>query len=265
MKKIQKSIIYMKLLLCEFIFFIFLTGCSSSPHLIEKYPDFLQRKEHISSIALCTDVLVVFDGVEPGVVIDIPLSLIVGDSILSIFKQELEKKNYHIGVVYPPAVGYSLAGDEIHYRVFETKKDYSLSTDSLKMMSAPFVVEDKFLALEDLWNKKDQHAGAVSVGDSSGNFEQNQEGEYLLYAYLEAHNVSATKRISEGLLTTILTLGTVTSSPTAKASLYYSLYDLKTSNVVLSDGRTMTGPDLTGNNIADLLEDMLEQIPAKGM
>lgn len=172
MKKIQKSNIHKKLLLCELIIFLFFVGCSSSPHLIEKYPNFLQRKDHISSIALCTDVLVVFDGVESGVVIDIPLSLIAGDSILSIFKRELEKKNYHIGKTYSPAVGYSLSGDEIHYRVFEDEEDYSLSTDSLKMMSAPFVIEDEFLELEDLWNKKDRQTDAVSAGDSSKNFEQ---------------------------------------------------------------------------------------------
>jgi len=265
MKKIHKLIVHRGLLLSGLITIILLTGCSSSPHLIEKYPDFLQRKDHISSIALCTDVLVVFDGVESGVVIDIPLSQTAGDSILSIFKRELEKKNYHVGEIYPPAIGYSLAGDEIHYRVFEDEADYSLSTDSLKMMSAPFVIEDEFLALEDVWNKKDGHAGAVSASDSSKNFGQYQQGEYLLYAYLEAQNVSVTKRIGEGLLTTVLTLGIVSSGPTAKASLFYWLYDLKTSNVVLSDGRIMTGPDLTGDNVADLLEKMLEEIPSKGL
>ena len=264
MKKIQKSKSHKKSFLFGLIIFLFFGGCSSSPHLIEKYPDFLQRKDHVSSIALCTDVLVVFDGVESGVVIDIPLSLIAGDSILSIFKRELEKKNYHIGEIFAPVVGYSLSGDEMHYRVFEDEADYSLSTDSLKMMSAPFVIEDEFLELEDLWNKKDQQKGAVSAGDSIKNFEQYQDGEYLLYAYLEAQNVSATKRIGEGLLTAVLTLGMVSSSPKAKASLYYWLYDLKTSTVVLSDGRIMTGPDLTGDNVADLLEEMLEEIPSKG-
>jgi hypothetical protein len=265
MKKIQKSNFHKKLLICTISTFLAATGCSSSPHLIEKYPDFLQKKDHISSIAICTDVLVVFDGVESGVVIDIPLSLIAGDSILSIFKRELEKKNYQIGEIYPTAVGYSLSGDEIHYRVFENEEDYSLNTDSLKMMSAPFVIGDEFYKLEDVWNKKDRHAGAVSAGDSSKIINQDQEGEYLLYAYLEAQNVSVSKRISEGLLTTVLTLGLVTSGPTARASLYYWLYDLKTSNVVLSDGRIMTGPDLTGENVADLLEEMLEEIPPKGM
>jgi len=256
---------YFKTSVILFITTVFVTGCSSSPQLIEKYPDFLQRKDHISSIALCTDVLVVFDGVESGVVIDIPLSLIVGDSILSIFKQELEKKNYRIGEIYPPAVGYSLAGDEIHYRVFETISDYSLSTDSLKMSAAPFVIEEEFLALEDLWNKKDGRAGAVSAGDSSRNSVRNQDGEYLLYISLEAQNVSAAKRISEGLLTTLITLGTVTSSPEAVASASYWFYDLQTGNIVLSDGRIMKGPDLTGNNVVDLLEEMLEEIPSKGL
>lgn len=264
MKTIKKSIIHTGLILISLILFISITGCSSSPNVIERYPDFLHRKDHISSIALCTDVLVIFDGVEQGVVIDIPLSLIAGDSILSICKQDLEKKNYHIGEIYPPAVGYSLAGDEMHYRVFETEADYSLSTDSLKMMSAPFIIEDEFLELEDLWNKKDQHAGAVSAGGSSKNFEQNHEGEYLLYINLEAQNVSAAKRISEGLLTTLITLGAVTGGPEAEASASDRLYDLQTGNIVLSDGRIMSGPDLTGDNVADLLEEMLEEIPAKG-
>jgi len=256
---------YFKTSVILFLAIIFVTGCSSSPNLIEKYPDFLKRKDHISSIVLCADVLVVFDGVESGVVIDIPLSLIVGDSILSIFKQELEKKNYHISEIYSPAVGYSLAGDEIHYRIFETIADYSLSTDSLKMISAPFVIEDEFLALEDLWNKKDVHTDAVSAVDSSRNVGRNQDGEYLLYINLEAQNVSAAKRISEGLLTTLITLGGVTDSPEAVASASYWLYDLQTGNIVLSDGRIMKGPDLTGDNVVDLLEEMLEEIPSKGL
>lgn len=256
---------YFKTSVILFLAIIFVTGCSSSPHLIEKYPDFLQRKDHISSIVLCADVLVVYDGVESGVVIDIPLSLIVGDSILSIFKQELKNKNYPIGEIFPPAVGYSLAGDETYYRVFETIGDYSLSTDSLKMSAAPFVIEDEFLTVEGLLNKKAGSTVAIPAGESSRNIGRNQEGEYLLYINLEAQNVSAAKRISEGLLTTLITLGAVTSSPEAVASASYWLYDLQTGNIVLSDGRVMRGPDLSGDNVVDLLEEMLEEIPSKGL
>lgn len=262
MEKINKTIIFGGLLLCGLTLIIF-TGCSSSPGLIERYPDFPDRKDHISSLALCTDVLVIYDGVEPGVIIDIPLSLIVGDSILTIFRQELEKRNYRISEIYPVAVGYSLAGDETHYKVFEKKEDYSGSSETLKMMAAPFVIDDKFLELEDLFKAAEERGVAVPAGDSSLHNEQDREGEYLLYISLEAQNVSVAKRIGEGLLTTIITLGTVTDGPVAQASAYYWLYDLQTGNIVLSDGRIMSGPDLTGDNVADLLEEMIGEIPAK--
>jgi len=114
MKKIFKAIVFIGLFFAGLTFFISLTGCAASPDIIEKYPNFFNRKENISSISLCTDVLILFDGVEPGVVVDIPLSKSVGDSILCIFKHVLEKKNYPIGEVYPAAVGYSLSGDETH-------------------------------------------------------------------------------------------------------------------------------------------------------
>jgi hypothetical protein len=261
MKINQKANICAKLVLCELFIFMFFTGCSSSPGLIERYPDFLKRKDHISSILLGADVVVVFHGFESGEIIDIPLSLTIGDSILSIFKQALQKKNYPIGEVFPPAVGNALSGNEMYYRVFRDESDYSRNTDSLEMMPAPFVVNDKFLELQKIWNNKNRPA-AASASDISKNYDEEQR-KYLLFAYLEAHNVSLSKRIGDGLLTTVLSLGTVSSNPVATASLFYWLYDLKTNDVVLSDGRTMTGPNLTGNNIADLMEKMLERIPLK--
>lgn len=263
MKKLIKAGLNRGIFLIVPIIFFSFAGCSSSPSLIEIYPDFMISKDHVSSISICTDVLVVYDGVEPGVVIDIPLSVIVGDSILSIFKAELEKKNYQIGEIYPTAVGYSLGGDEKHYRVFETNADYSLSTDSLKMIPAPFLLEDKFLEAEDLLSEIEDLPAALSAADSSGYRDREREGQYLLYLYLDAQNVSLTKRIGEGLLISIISLGTVTASPEASASASYQLYNLQTGKVVLSDGRTMTGPDLTGENVADLLEDILEEIPAR--
>ena len=260
---IKRLIKYTRSVLLLLLIFISFSACSSSPTLIEKYPDFLQRKDHISSISLCTDVLVVFDGVESGVVIDIPLSLIAGDSVLSLFKHGLEKKNYEIGKIYPTAVGYSLAGDEKHYKVFETETDYDLSTDSLKTISAPFLIDDEFLELEDVWNKNDQLINNVSADDSSSNWEQNQEKNYLLYINLEAQNVSTTKRLAEGLLTTLLTLGAATSSPEAEATASYWLYDMQSGKIVLSDGRIMRGPNLSGDNVVDLLEEMINNIPPK--
>ncbi|HSD62739.1 MAG TPA: hypothetical protein VLB50_03040 [Ignavibacteriaceae bacterium] len=260
MQKIIRIIILSGLLLSGLAFFISFTGCSSSPGLIEQYPDFLNRKEHISSISLCTDVLVFFDGVESGVIIDIPLSKEVGDSILSIFKRELEKKNYPVDEIYPAAVGYSMGGDERHYRVFETKEDYSRNTSSLKLVSPPFIMEDKFLEVEDLLNGKLE---AVSAGYGTGNFEQTPEGEYLLYCYVEGTNVSFTKQLGESFLSSLLSAGKLESHPVSGSNISYQLFDLQTGVVVLSDGRILENSDINGDNIADPLVDMLEEIPAK--
>lgn len=261
MKKILRSIIFAGSFLSGFAFFISLTGCSSAPSLIEQYPDFMDRKESMTKISLCTDVLIIFDGVEAGTIIDIPLSKAVGDSILSIFKRELEKKNYPVGEVYPAAVGYSWGGDEKHFKVFETKEDYSRSNESLKWKSAPFVMEDKFLEVEDLLNGKPE---VVQVGDSIVSTEQTNQEEYLLYCFVEGTNVSFTKQLGESFLSSLLSAGEVESHPVSGSNISYQLYDLQTGKIVLSDERILQDKSLDADNIADPLNDMLEKIPAVG-
>ncbi len=259
MQKILRSIIFTGSFLSGFAFFISLTGCSSAPSLIEQYPDFMDRKESMTKISLCTDVLIIFDGVEAGTIIDIPLSKAVGDSILSIFKRGLEKKNYPVGEVYPAAVGYSWGGDEKHFKVFETKEDYSRSSESLKWKSAPFVMDNKFLEVEDLLNGK---PGAVPAGGDT--IINSHQGEYLLYCFVEGTNVSFTKQLGESFLSSLLSAGEVESHPVSGSNISYQLYDLQTGNIVLSDGRILQDKSLDADNIADPLNDMLEDIPAVG-
>jgi hypothetical protein len=238
---------------------LFFAGCGSSPSLIERYPDFLTRRNEISSISLCTDVLVIYDGTESGVVVDIPLSLIVGDSILKIFETSLTKKNYNVGSVFAPAVGYSLVADtkhrdQKHYKVFQKEEDYSLSMDALGTKAAPFVADDEFLALQDLLSEG--NAAALSQDDSS-----SLEGEYLLYFWLEATNVSTSKIMLEGFLNSFLG---ISGSPEAYAEGYYQLFDLYTGDVCLSSGWSLKGgSDLNGEKVADLLEDMIAEFPAR--
>ena len=134
--------------------------------------------------------------------------------------------------------------------MFETALDYSASTDSLRFKMPP---------VEDLLDRRPKAVSAGVTTDSG----QSQPGEYLLYCYVDATNVSFTKHSGEGFLTSLLTLGEDASHPVSGANISYQLYDLQNDLIVLSDERIMVDKDIDEDNIADLLEDMPEGIPAK--
>lgn len=241
----------------------FFTGCYSSKAL-KKFPDYIDNKEKISSISLFSDIIVYNDGWEDGSIVNIPFSIQLSDSILKKLNEVLIKKNYTIKEIYPPTVGYFKTQDTIKYKVYESTLDYDKDIDSLKIISPPFYLQnlpsDSTLKL--IFKKNKNYSDSNVVRDSNLVYSSNAR-ECIFVFHLEGNNVSVGKSLGIGLLTAVLTLGTVSIYPVSNITAYYWLIDANTGETILGDSRYLKGENIDEDNINDILLDFVKIIPPK--
>lgn len=254
---------YLKLIFAIIVLSFIISGCYSSKAL-KYYPDYINKKENISSISLLSDIIIYEDGWEDGRIVNLPLSLEFSDSVLNILENDLIKKGYFVNFVYPPTVGLFKDGDTTKSKIYETIEDYDKDTDSLEIITPPYYLDSlhqelNFRAILEKNGLFYSETKELEETDSS----YNSNGEYLFIFSLESNNVSAGKSIGEGLLTALFTLGTVSVYSISATLTSYWLIDIETGETILSDQRYLEGEDTDRDNIREILMDFLKVIPPK--
>lgn len=255
----ERSKIFLIIIVIAFV----LSGCFSSKAL-RYYPNYIERKEDISSLSLFTDVTIFNDGWEDGRIVNLPLSLELSDSVLKKLEKDFRSKNYLIKNIYPPAVGIFTGNDSTKYKIYETISDYDKNIDSLKYASPPFCLDtnqtkkelkfifDKNIAYYDENNKTKNIDSTIKVN-----------GDFIFVFRLESNDVSFSKSLGEGLLTALFTLGTVSVYSVSYTLATYWIIDVKTGETILSDKKYLQGENTDKNNVVEILMDFLKVIPAK--
>lgn len=216
-----------------FLFAITMGGCATSP--LKYYPDFPKQKQGVAKVTMLEDIIVVEDIAGNIDSVNVDENKVLGNTLLKIFNDELNQKGYLVEKTMLSSIGLTLNPNNQYQVVgapstgnppFYIDEAIIQDPDMKQKLTTLFNSLGTYIKKEGEPSKVIPDAPSLRIGT---------ESDALLVILAGGRKVSLGKQIGQGVLTTMLTLGTVATWQTSTTVMQLYIVDLKSGEVLWSD------------------------------
>lgn len=249
-------------------------GCSSSKiAVIDQYPEFPAENKYFEKGVLFVDVCVIDDIAGDTDKVDIVTNRSIGQLLQDTLAHFLASKGYEFRLVEPPSVGMLVSSD-MRYRIVQTASDKERDNDELPAVPPPFFVDSTLasdtalthaFALHDLLS-----SGAGQAYSRSKNIAEHKSTATaqpivpLFAVTVFGKKVPFSKSMGQGLLTSLLSLGTYSKYEVSGFRSRFWVIDLNTGRELWSDARYVKGGSAGLDDLIDWTMVQVADLPGKG-